>query len=87
MNVRQTEALCRRLSRPPKAPKPVEDAFTRPKIATEIEAALKDVTGSEVRIQYKDGRGSLQIDFYSDAQLSRFAELLGQYDPESADGM
>lgn len=87
MNVRQTEALCRRLSRPPKAPKTVEDAFTRPKIATEIEAALKDVTGSEVRIQYKDGRGSLQIDFYSDAQLSRFAELLGQYDPESADGM
>lgn len=87
MNVRQTEALCRRLSRPPKAPKPVEDAFTRPKIATEIEAALKDVTGSEVRIQYKDGRGSLQIDFYSDAQLSRFAELLGQYDPESADGI
>lgn len=87
MNVRQTEALCRRLSRPPKALKPVEDAFTRPKIATEIEAALKDVTGSEVRIQYKDGRGSLQIDFYSDAQLSRFAELLGQYDPESADGM
>ena len=87
MNVRQTEALCRRLSRPPKAPKPVEDAFTRPKIATELEAALKDVTGSAVRIQYKDGRGSLQIDFYSDAQLSRFAELLGQYDPESADGM
>ena len=86
MNVRQTEALCRRLSRPPKAPKPVEDAFTRPKIATEIEAALKDVTGSEVRIQYKEGRGTLQIDFYSDAQLSRFAELLGQYDPESADG-
>lgn len=86
MNVRQTEALCRRLSRPPKAPKPVEDAFTRPKIATELEAALKDVTGSEVRIQYKEGRGTLQIDFYSDAQLSRFAELLGQYDPESADG-
>ena len=86
MNVRQTEALCRRLSRPPKAPKPVEDAFTRPKIATELEAALKDVTGSEVRIQYKEGRGTLQIDFYSDAQLSKFAELLGQYDPESADG-
>ena len=80
------EFLCRRLSRPPKAPKPAEDAFTRPKIATELEAALKDVTGSEVRIQYKEGRGTLQIDFYSDAQLSRFAELLGQYDPESADG-
>ena len=49
-----------------------------------MEAALKDVTGSEVRIQYRDGKGSLQIDFYSDAQLSRYAELLGQYDPETA---
>ena len=66
--------------RPPKG----EDAFTRPKIAVELEAALKDVTGSEVRIQYRDGKGSLQIDFYSDAQLSRYAELLGQYDPETA---
>ena len=45
------------------------------------------MTGSEVRIQYKEGRGTLQIDFYSDAQLSKFAELLGQYDPESADGV
>ena len=62
----------------------VVPAFTRPKIAVELEAALKDVTGSEVRIQYRDGKGSLQIDFYSDAQLSRYAELLGQYDPETA---
>ena len=85
MNVRQAEALCRKLNKPPRPPK-AEDAFTRPKIAVELEAALKDVTGSEVRIQYKEGRGTLQIDFYSDAQLSRFAELLGQYDPESADG-
>ena len=51
---------------------------------SKLEAALKDVTGSEVRIQYRDGKGSLQIDFYSDAQLSRYAELLGQYDPETA---
>lgn len=83
MNVRQAEALCRKLNKPPRPPK-AEDAFTRPKIAVELEAALKDVTGSEVRIQYRDGKGSLQIDFYSDAQLSRYAELLGQYDPEMA---
>ena len=83
MNVRQAEALCRKLNKPPRPPK-AEDAFTRPKIAVELEAALKDVTGSEVRIQYRDGKGSLQIDFYSDAQLSRYAELLGQYDPETA---
>ena len=83
LNVRQAEALCRRLNRPPKAPKPA-DPFTRPRIAVEVEAALKEVTGSEVRVAYKDGKGSLQIDFYSDAQLAQFARLLGQYDPETA---
>ena len=83
LNVRQTEALCRKLNRPPRPPR-TEDPFTRPRIAVEMEAALKDVTGSEVRIQYKDGKGSLQIDFYSDAQLAQYARLLGQYDPESA---
>ena len=36
LNVRQTEALCRRLARPPKAPKPAPDAFTRPVLATEV---------------------------------------------------
>lgn len=81
LNVRQTEALCRRLTKPPKAPKPV-DAFTRPVLAAEVEAALKEVTGSEVHVDYKDGRGSLRIDFYSDEQLRRYAALLGQYDPE-----
>ena len=62
MNVRQAEALCRKLNKPPKTPK-AEDPFTRPKIAVEIESSLKDVTGSEVRVSYKNGKGSLQIDF------------------------
>ena len=83
MNVRQAEALCRKLNKPPRAPK-TQDPFTRPKVAVELEAALKDVTGSEVRISYKNGKGSLQIDFYSDEQLAAYARLLGQYDPESA---
>lgn len=81
LNVRQTETLCRKLSKPPKEPKPV-DAFIRPVLATEVEAALKEVTGSEVHVDYKNGKGSLRIDFYSDEQLRRYAELLGHYDPE-----
>lgn len=86
LSVRQTEALCRKLTRPPKAPKPKEDPFTRPVIATEVEAALKEITGSEVHVDYQDGKGSLRIDFYSDDQLKAFAGLLGQYDPEGAGG-
>ncbi len=82
LNVRQTESLCRKLSRPPKPPKQ-EDAFTRPVLAAEVEASLREVTGSEVRVDYKDGKGTLHIAFYSDDQLRQFAGLLGQYDPEN----
>ena len=83
LNVRQTEALCKKLAKPAKPPKPKLDPFNRPKRAVEIEAALKEVTGSEVHVEYKDGKGSLKIDFYSDEMLQKFADLLGHYDPEA----
>ena len=83
LNVRQTEALCKKLAKPPRPPRPKPDAFTRPKRAVEVEAALKEVTGSEVYVEYKDGKGSLKIDFYSDEMLQKFVSLLGQYDPEA----
>ena len=83
LNVRQTEALCKKLAKPAKPPKAKPDLFNRPKRAVEIEAALKEVTGSEVHVEYKDGKGSLKIDFYSDEMLQKFADLLGHYDPEA----
>ena len=83
LNVRQTEALCKKLAKPAKPPKAKQDPFNRPKRAVEIEAALKEVTGSEVHVEYKDGKGSLKIDFYSDEMLQKFADLLGHYDPEA----
>ena len=83
LNVRQTEALCKKLAKPAKLPKPKPDPFNRPKRAVEIEAALKELTGSEVHVEYKDGKGSLKIDFYSDEMLQKFADLLGHYDPEA----
>ena len=81
LNVRQAEALCKKLAKPAKPPKE-KDNFTRPKRAVEVEAALKEVTGSEVHVEYKDGKGSLKIDFYSDDMLQKFVSLLGMYDPE-----
>lgn len=83
LNVRQTEVLCKKLAKPAKQPKAKPDPFNRPKRAVEIEAALKEVTGSEVHVEYKDGKGSLKIDFYSDEMLQKFADLLGHYDPEA----
>lgn len=79
LNVRQTEALCKKLLKPEKPPKPQP---LRPALAGEVEYALREVLGSEVKVDYKNGQGSLTVHFYSDEQLSAFANLLGGYNKE-----
>lgn len=80
LNVRQTEQLCKKLQKGPAQAVPVP----RPSLAGEVEAALKEILGGPVKVEYKNGRGSLKVEFYSDAQLRAFANLLGQYDPEQS---
>ena len=41
------------------------------------QAALREALGTQVKVQYKGGKGSLQVYFNSDEQLRRFANLLG----------
>ena len=79
LNVRQTEALCKKLMKPTKTPAepPVRSAFP-----VEVEESLKQVLGSEVNVAYHDGKGKLTVHFYSDDQLRAFANLLGQYQTE-----
>ena len=79
LNVRQTEALCKKLMKPAKAPAepPVRSAFP-----VEVEESLKQALGSEVNVAYHDGKGKLTVHFYSDDQLRAFANLLGQYQTE-----
>lgn len=79
LNVRQTEALRKKLVKPEKPPKPQP---LRPALAGEVEYALREVLGSEVKVDYKNGQGSLTVHFYSDEQLSAFANLLGGYNKE-----
>jgi len=79
LNVRQTEALCKKLVKPEKPAKPQP---LRPALAGEVEYALREVLGSEVKVDYKNGQGSLTVHFYSDEQLSAFANLLGGYNKE-----
>lgn len=79
LNVRQTEALCKKLMKPAKTPAepPIRSAFP-----VEVEESLKQVLGSEVNVAYHDGKGKLTVHFYSDDQLCAFANLLGQYRTE-----
>ena len=79
LNVRQAEALCKKLAKPAKEPvaAPLPSA-----LPVEVEESLKQALGSEVRAAYHDGKGKLTVHFYSDDQLKAFANLLGQYSVE-----
>lgn len=79
LNVRQAEALCKKLTKPAKEPvaAPLPSA-----LPVEVEESLKQALGSEVRVAYHDGKGKLTVHFYSDDQLKAFANLLGQYSVE-----
>lgn len=78
MNVREAEALCRRLTRAPRK----KEKELPPALPAEVELALREVTGNEVRVTYQEGRGVLHIHFYSDEQLRAFANCLGNYKKE-----
>ena len=79
LNVRQAEALCKKLAKPAKEPvaAPLPSA-----LPVEVEESLKQALGSEVRVAYHDGKGKLTVHFYSDDQRKAFANLLGQYSVE-----
>ena len=79
LNVRQTEALCKKLTKPDRAPQEPQSRGTLP---VEVEESLKQVLGSEVHVAYHGGKGKLTVHFYSDEQLRSFANLLGQYQLE-----
>lgn len=76
MNVREAEKVCRNLQ---KQPKEKRKAPPRPAIAAEVEISLREVLGTEVKVQYQEGQGVLSVGFYSDEQLKEFARLLGEY--------
>lgn len=79
LNVRQAEALCKKLAKPAREAKepPLRETFP-----VEVEESLKQVLGSEVNVAYHGGKGKLTVHFYSDEQLRAFANLLGQYQVE-----
>ena len=87
LNVRQAEALCRKLAKEAKrAGQPDAAPAPRPTLPVEVEESLRQALGNEVSVAYKDGRGSLTVRFYSDEQLRAFANLLGRYDREGTAG-
>jgi ParB family chromosome partitioning protein len=80
LNVRQTEALVAHLQerqaasqtrRTPPAP-PTRDAHV-----ANLENQLRERLGTKVSLRYAQGKGALEIAFFSDDELERILQILG----------
>ena len=81
LNVRQTEGLVAKLqargSRVAAAkPETVAAPGSDPHIA-DVESKLREVFATKVQLHYSQGKGAVEITFYSDAELERILQLLG----------
>lgn len=74
MTVRQAEKMAQDPARQQRLSLPQ----TKDSVAAEVELALQNELGVEVRVKYNDGRGTLSVDFYSKDQLFEFANKLGK---------
>lgn len=79
LSVRQTERIVARIQlrhglRPGRKPGsiPTPDAHL-----LELETRLRERFGTKVNINYQEGKGSLEIHFYSDADLERILQIAG----------
>lgn len=81
LNVRQAEELVNRLLAGPTvegaARKPARGKAGRDVHVADLEARLQARLGTKVSLRYREGRGVVEIRFFSDDELDRLLELLG----------
>jgi len=79
LNVRQTEGLIAKIqarAQHPAVPAPVAALIPVDSNIARLEAKLRDKFGTKVRLQYAQGKGALEIAFFSDAELQRVLEIM-----------
>ena len=78
LNVRQTEGLVAKLQAPAANDKPgTKAAPTKDTHVASLEDRLRERLGTKVQLRYAQGKGAVEISFYSDAELERVLQLLG----------
>jgi ParB family transcriptional regulator, chromosome partitioning protein len=81
LNVRQTEGLVAtlqtRYQRPPTDTGRVNPASPMDANRARLEDKLREKFGTKVNLKYSDGKGALEVSFYSDHELQRVLEILG----------
>jgi ParB family chromosome partitioning protein len=71
LTVRQTEDIVKRKNVPRGTHPPKKDPSV-----VELEDKLRGRLGTKVTVDYRNGRGSIRIEFYSDEDLERIIEVL-----------
>jgi ParB family transcriptional regulator, chromosome partitioning protein len=79
LNVRQTEALVARLQAGGTASKTpgVGKSLAHDANLVDLENRLRERFGTKVRLKYQQGKGSLDIAFFSDDDLERILQIVG----------
>ena len=81
LNVRQTEGLVSKLQtrgtkRPGVLPGAVAPPADDPHVS-DVEAKLREVFATKVKLHYAQGKGSVEISFFSEQELERILQILG----------
>lgn len=74
LSVRETEKLVKHMNQPQKKQKVVDPAYVLS--VKEVERRLTGHLGTRVRLKDRQGKGSIQIEYYSNDDLDRLIELL-----------
>lgn len=74
LSVRETEKLVKRLNLPPKEAKKPDPAYTLS--VKDVERRLVGRLGTRVKLKDRQGKGTIQIEYYSNDDLERLIELI-----------
>jgi ParB family chromosome partitioning protein len=79
LNVRQSEVLVAKLQsrEPQNGAKPGLTPLTKDTHVSDLENRLRERLGTKVHLRYAQGKGALEIAFFSDDELERVLEILG----------
>ena len=81
LNVRQTEELVQKWQRPPPTILPTSNSVPgrplRDAHVADLETRLKQRLGTKILLRYREGKGSIEVHFFSDAELERLLQIMG----------
>lgn len=77
LNVRQAEGLVAKLTTKGETKKATKTPLPTDAHVTNMENKIREKLGTKVSLRYKDGKGALEISFFSDAELEGVLQALG----------